>query len=104
MFELYYGTEFEYDWHQIRVVMAEMVHFIRQMQAYCHVEVIECSWKALMEFFQEREGDLDAMIEAHRSYLDRMIKKVLLLSSKAGKEVSSYRKQVFLLTLSRRCC
>ena len=84
--------------------MAEMVHFIRQMQAYCHVEVIECSWKALMEFFQEREGDLDAMIEAHRSYLDRMIKKVLLLSSKAGKEVSSYRKQVFLLTLSRRCC
>ncbi|KIM53815.1 hypothetical protein SCLCIDRAFT_1222528 [Scleroderma citrinum Foug A] len=78
--------EFEYDWHQIRIVMAEMVHFIRQMQAYCHVEVIECSWKALMEFFQEREGDLDAMIEAHRAYLDRMVKKVLLLSSKAGKE------------------
>lgn len=86
--------------------MAEMVHFIRQMQAYCHVEVIECSWKALMEFFQEREGDLDAMIEAHRAYLDRMVKKVLLLSSKAGKEVGFHCKRVIPLTFSlprRRC-
>jgi len=47
-----------------------------------------------MEFFQEREGDLDAMIEAHRLYLDRMVKKVLLLSSKTGKEVSLHFKPV----------
>lgn len=67
--------------------MAEMIHFIRQMQAYCQLEVIACSWKNLIEFFQRREGDLDAMIEAHRSYLDRMVKKVFLLSPKPGKEV-----------------
>lgn len=67
--------------------MAEMIHFIRQMQAYCQLEVIECSWKALMEFFNKKEGDLDAMIETHRSYLDRMVKKVLLVNSKAGREV-----------------
>lgn len=67
--------------------MAEMIHFIRQMQAYCQLEVIACSWKILTEFFQKREGDLDAMIEAHRSYLDRMVKKVFLLFPKAGKEV-----------------
>ncbi|KAF8559126.1 gamma-tubulin complex, component 3 [Imleria badia] len=78
--------DLEYDWHQIRVVMAEMIHFVRQMQAYCQLEVIACSWKILTEFFQKREGDLDAMIEAHRSYLDRMVKKVFLLFPKAGKE------------------
>lgn len=80
-------VDFDHDWHQIRIVMAEMIHFVRQMQAYCHIEVIECSWKSLTEFFQKREGDLDSMIEAHRSYLDKMVKKVLLLGTKVGKEV-----------------
>jgi gamma-tubulin complex component 3 len=64
-----------------------MIHFIRQMAAYCHLEVIECSWKALMDFVNEKEGDLDALINAHRVYLDRMVKKLLLIGSKAGKEV-----------------
>ncbi|EPT03667.1 hypothetical protein FOMPIDRAFT_1028525 [Fomitopsis schrenkii] len=78
--------ELDFDWHQIRIVMAEMIHFIRQMGAYCQLEVIECSWKILLEFIQKREGDLDALIEAHGAYLDRMVKKVLLLSPKAGRE------------------
>ena len=67
--------------------MAEMIHFMRQMQAYCQLEVIECSWKVLLDFLNKKEGDLDAMIEAHRTYLDRMVKKVLLLSPKSGKQV-----------------
>jgi gamma-tubulin complex component 3 len=71
--------------------MAEMIHFIKSMQAYCHLEVIECSWKILNDFLTKKEGDLDALIGAHRSYLDRMVKKVLLLSSKSGKEVSFLR-------------
>ncbi|KAK0468412.1 gamma-tubulin complex, component 3 [Desarmillaria tabescens] len=78
--------DLEFQWHQIRIVNAEMIHFIRQMQAYCHLEVIECSWKVLVEFLNKKEGDLDAMINAHRTYLDRMVKKVLLLSPKAGRE------------------
>jgi hypothetical protein len=86
------NTELEYDWHQIRITTSEMIHFIRQMQAYTQLEVIECSWKALMEFFARREGDLDAMIDAHQSYLDRMVKKVLLISPKVGREVSLTRK------------
>lgn len=64
-----------------------MIHFTRQMQAYCQLEVIECSWKILIDFLNKKEGDLDALISAHRSYLDRMVKKILLLSPKAGKEV-----------------
>ncbi|KZT72474.1 gamma-tubulin complex, component 3 [Daedalea quercina L-15889] len=78
--------ELDFDWHQIRLVMAEMIHFIRQMEAYCQLEVIECSWKILLEFVQRREGDLDALMEAHGAYLERMVKKVLLLSPKAGRE------------------
>ncbi len=38
------------------------------------------------EYMAKREGDLDALIKAHRTYLDRVVKKVLLLSSKADKE------------------
>jgi gamma-tubulin complex component 3 len=79
--------ELEPEWHHIRIVMAEMIHFIRQMQTYFHLEVIEVSWKELNEFLQKKEGDLDAIIGAHRTYLDRMVKKILLLSPKAGKEV-----------------
>ncbi|KAH9951715.1 gamma-tubulin complex DGRIP91/SPC98 component [Amylocystis lapponica] len=78
--------DFDYDWHQIRIVMAEMIHFIRQMEAYCQLEVIECSWKVLLDFVHKKEGDLDALIDAHRAYLDRTVKKILLLSPKAGRE------------------
>lgn len=40
-----------------------------------------------MEFLNKKEGDLDALIEAHRIYLDRVVKKIFLLSPKVGKEV-----------------
>ena len=79
--------ELQNDWHHSRIVQAEMVHFLRQMQAFCQLEVIECSWQSLMDFARKREGDLDALIQAHRTYLDRIVRKVLLLSSKREKEV-----------------
>ena len=69
--------------------MAEMIHFIRQTQAYCQVEVIGCSWEVLNQFIQQKKGDLDSLIDAHRSYLDRIVKKVLLLTHKAGREVNA---------------
>lgn len=78
--------ELNYEWHQVRIALAEMIHFVRQIYAYCQLEVIECSWKIMLEFVSKKEGDLDALIDAHRSYLDRMVKKVLLLSPKAGRE------------------
>jgi hypothetical protein len=64
-----------------------MIHFIRQMEAYSQLEVIECSWKELMDFINKKEGDLDALINAHRSYLDQLVKKMLMLSNKSGREV-----------------
>ena len=84
--------------------MAEMIHFIRQVEAYCHLEVIECSWQDLMAFVQKKEGDLDALIENHRAYLDRMVKKVLLISPKAGREENLLNqvRDVFSLILQFR--
>ncbi|KAJ7904561.1 gamma-tubulin complex, component 3 [Mycena olivaceomarginata] len=89
--------ELDPQWHQIRIVMAEMIHFMRQMQAYCQLEV-------LLDFLNKKEGDLDAMIEAHRTYLDRMVKKVLLLSPKSGKQESLLNqvKEVFSTILMFR--
>ncbi|QRV74099.1 spindle pole body component alp6 [Ceratobasidium sp. AG-Ba] len=75
-------------WHQARIVLAEMIHFIRQMQSFSHLEIIDVSWKRLVEFTQKKEGDLDALIEAHQQYLERIEKRVLLISSKVGKEES----------------
>jgi hypothetical protein len=43
-----------------------------------------------MDFINEKEGDLDALINAHRVYLDRMVKKLLLIGPKAGKEVGCF--------------
>ncbi|WOO83932.1 Spindle pole body component alp6 [Vanrija pseudolonga] len=70
------------DWHHCRIVQAEMVHFLRQFQSFCQLEVIECSWQVLQEFVAKREGDLDALITAHRTYLDRVVQKVLLLGNR----------------------
>ena len=67
-----------------------MIHFIRQLQAFCHLDVIECSWQAFEQFIAKKEGDLDGLVEAHRAYLDRLILKALLLSPhRQGKEVRS---------------
>ncbi|OCF57900.1 gamma-tubulin complex component 3 [Kwoniella mangroviensis CBS 10435] len=74
------------DWHHCRIVQAEMVHFLRNLQAFYQLEVIECSWQAFIDFTEKREGDLDALIAAHREYLGRVVRKVLLLSSRRDKE------------------
>lgn len=66
-------------WHSCRLMQAEMVHFLRNLQAFCQLEVIECSWAALLDVTDKRDGDLDALISAHRTYLDRVVRKILLL-------------------------
>ncbi|TFK55684.1 gamma-tubulin complex DGRIP91/SPC98 component [Heliocybe sulcata] len=92
-------AELEPEWHQIRVHQAEMIHFVRQMQAYCQLEVVERSWQKLLEFVEKKEGDLDALIEAHRSYLDGMVNKTLLLSPKAGREETYLHQTLDLFTI-----
>ncbi|KAG8978978.1 Microtubule-nucleating Tub4p (gamma-tubulin) complex component [Tulasnella sp. 425] len=73
------------DWHQVRIAMSEMIFFIRQLQTYTHLVVIEGCWKELQEFLGKKEGDLDSLIQAHRAYLERMETRAMLLRSKHGK-------------------
>ncbi|KAH9450460.1 hypothetical protein MJO29_014588 [Puccinia striiformis f. sp. tritici] len=79
------------DFHRARLVISEMIHFIRQLQSYCHLEVIDCGWQEFEKklcFDQDGNGggDLDSLIENHSVYLDRLVNKGLLLSNRVGKE------------------
>lgn len=74
--------------HSTLLLLGEMVHFVRQLQGFCQLEVIEYSWHDLQTFFAKRQGDLDELIESHRAYLNALIGKVLLRSGKKGTVVS----------------
>lgn len=87
LFTLTVEIDLQGDFHRVHVALSEMIHFVRQIQYYCHLEVMECSWQTLDNVLCKKEGDLDSLIDAHRTYLDTMVNKALLLSSKAGKEV-----------------
>ncbi|KAI4943373.1 hypothetical protein J4E91_009572 [Alternaria rosae] len=69
------------DWKKARCAMAEMVHFINQLQHYILFEVIESSWIDLQRALNKPESTLDDMIEAHAIYLNNITRKGLLGSS-----------------------
>jgi gamma-tubulin complex component 3 len=69
------------DWKKARCAMAEMVHFVNQLQHYILFEVIESSWIDLQRALNKPESTLDDMIEAHAKYLNNITRKGLLGSS-----------------------
>ena len=66
------------DWKQARCAMAEMVHFVNQLQHYILFEVIESSWIDLQKALNKPDSTLDDMIEAHAKYLNNITRKGLL--------------------------
>ncbi|MBW0483746.1 hypothetical protein O181_023461 [Austropuccinia psidii MF-1] len=100
------------DFRRIRLVLSEMIHFIRQLKSYCQLEVIDCGWQEFKKKLIMNHGlinfddnvnnndemdsdgnnglgnicDLDSLIESHSNYLERLITKGMLLSTKSGKE------------------
>jgi len=72
------SADLQADFHQSRIALSEMLHFIRQLEYFCHLEVIDCSWAVLEEFITKKEGDLDELIEAHQAYIERLACKALL--------------------------
>jgi gamma-tubulin complex component 3 len=74
----------ETDFHKARIHLAEMLHFFRQLQSFCHLEVIDCSWEELEKFATKKQGDLDSLIDEHRIYLTRLVNKGLLQVGKKG--------------------
>lgn len=64
--------------HRVVGLLAEMTHFMRQLQGYNQLEVIEYSWQDLQNFFEKRSGDLDVLIAAHKGYLSSLHGKFFL--------------------------
>lgn len=64
--------------HQTRITLSEMVFFVRQVESFCHLEVIACQWAELEDFVAKKDGDLDRLVDAHRRFLGKLVDKALL--------------------------
>lgn len=65
-------------WKTTRGFLAEMVHFVGQLQYYILFEVIESSWTELQEKLHREDATLDDVITAHETYLNSITHKGLL--------------------------
>jgi gamma-tubulin complex component 3 len=65
-------------WKMTRGFLAEMVHFVGQLQYYILFEVIESSWTELQARLQREDATLDDIIKAHKTYLNSITHKGLL--------------------------
>ncbi|KAM0789639.1 hypothetical protein ACM66B_000443 [Microbotryomycetes sp. NB124-2] len=95
------------DFHHTRISLQQMLFFVRQLQYYCHLEVIGCSWQSLLDFVEKKQGGLDGLIEAHQTYLERLISKALLLNGRKSSKRDAVPlldqvRQIFRLMLQYR--
>ncbi|KAK1982422.1 Spc97/Spc98 family protein [Colletotrichum cereale] len=65
-------------WKSTRGTLAEMIHFIGQLQYYILFEVIESSWNELQKRVHREGCTLDDLIKAHTRYLNDITHKGLL--------------------------
>ncbi|KAI0870641.1 Spc97/Spc98 family protein [Hypoxylon argillaceum] len=65
-------------WRTTRGFLAEMVHFVGQLQYYILFEVIESSWTELQARLKREDVTLDDIIKAHKNYLNSITHKGLL--------------------------
>lgn len=65
-----------------------MIHFLAQIESFCSLEAIELAWEDFLVFVKARQGDLDALIGAHRAYLKTIVSRALLLHKKEMGEES----------------
>ncbi|KAJ9314272.1 hypothetical protein DTO271D3_5501 [Paecilomyces variotii] len=84
------------DWKLARCAIAEMIHFVCQLQYYILFEVIEASWDQLQAAISKPGCTLDDLIEAHTKYLNSITHKGLLGSSSSSRK---YQEESFLSQL-----
>lgn len=72
------------DWKRARCCIAEMIHFVNQLQYYILFEVIEASWNQLQTAITKPGATLDDLVEAHTTYLKAITHKGLLGSARSG--------------------
>ncbi|KAI1425691.1 Spc97/Spc98 family protein [Xylaria sp. FL1777] len=65
-------------WKMTRGFLAEMIHFVGQLQYYILFEVIESSWTELQARLKREDATLDDIIKAHKNYLNSITHKGLL--------------------------
>ncbi|KAL8831426.1 MAG: hypothetical protein Q9191_000870 [Dirinaria sp. TL-2023a] len=82
------------DWKSARCCIAEMIHFVNQLQYYILFEVIEASWDQLQKAINKTDCTLDDLISAHTNYLRAITHKGLL-----GKPASGIREESFTVQL-----
>lgn len=85
------------DWKKARCVVAEMVHFVNQLQYYILFEVIEASWEQLQKAMQKPDSTLDDLIEAHKKYINSITHKGLLGQQRHA--TTGHREDSFLAQL-----
>lgn len=88
------------DWKRARCVIAEMVHFVNQLQYYILFEVVEASWDQLQTAMNKPESTLDELIEAHTKYLNSITHKGLLGSQRhhtTGSREDSFLTQLYYI-------
>ena len=86
------------DWKTARCCIAEMIHFVNQLQYYILFEVIEASWDQLHSAIHKQDCTLDDLIEAHTKYLKAITHKGLLGSSRHN-SITGHREDVFTAQL-----
>ncbi|KAF2458801.1 Spc98 family-domain-containing protein [Lineolata rhizophorae] len=72
------------DWRRARAAIAEMIHFVANLQHYILFEVIEKSWDELQRAMRRPDATLDHLIAAHGVYLRDITRKGLLSSGGGG--------------------
>ncbi|KAL8746043.1 MAG: hypothetical protein Q9190_001880 [Brigantiaea leucoxantha] len=85
------------DWKGARCGMAEMIHFVNQLQYYILFEVIEASWDELQAAITRPDCTLDDLIQAHTRYLKAITHKGLLGSARSsitGQREDSFTSQL----------
>ncbi|XP_054163224.1 gamma-tubulin complex component 3 homolog isoform X2 [Oppia nitens] len=67
----------KFAFNSIHMLLAEMIHFIRQMEYYLTFDVIECEWTHL-QLQLESVPDVDCLIRAHCCFLGQVMHRALL--------------------------
>ena len=86
-----------WDWKRARCAIAEMIHFVSQLQYYILFEVIEASWEQFQVAVNKPHCTLDDLIGAHKTYLDSITRKGLMANTRHGS--TSQREDSFLSQL-----
>ena len=91
------------DWKSARGGLAEMIHFVDQLQYYVLFEVIEKGWADLQRNMHRSDATLDTLINAHTDYLRNITRKGLLgASGMVGLDFTTQLHELFKLMLAYR--